>query len=85
MKNQKVLFGIDHFLQQADEFRNIQFALVTNNAATTSGGEASRMALLKAGFKIIKLFSPEHGLTAQGEDGVFQKKHHRPPHQSSCY
>ena len=73
MKNQKVLFGIDHFLQRTDEFRNIQFALVTNNAASTSEGESSRVALLKAGFTIIKLFSPEHGLTAQGEDGVFQK------------
>lgn len=73
MKSQKVLFGIDHFLQQADNFRNIRFALVTNNAATTSEGESSRVALVKAGINIIKLFSPEHGLTAQGEDGVFQK------------
>ena len=73
MKNQKILFGIDNFLRQADNFRNTRFALVTNNAATTSEGESSRVALLKARFNIIKLFSPEHGLTAQGEDGAFQK------------
>lgn len=73
MKNRKVEFGIDHFLQKADKFRNVRLALVTNNAATTSQGESSRAALLKAGFNIIKLFSPEHGLNAQGEDGAFQK------------
>ena len=73
MKNTKPLFGIDRFLQQAAQFSNTSFALVTNNAATTSSGESSRVALLKTGFNIIKLFSPEHGLTAQGEDGAFQK------------
>ena len=73
MENQKVLFGIDSFLSQVEEFRNTRFALVTNNAATTSSGESSRIALLKEGFNITKLFSPEHGLTAHGEDGSYQK------------
>lgn len=73
MKNINLLFGIDRFLQQAAQFSNTSFALVTNNAATTSLGESSRKALLNAGFKIKKLFSPEHGLTAQGEDGACQK------------
>jgi uncharacterized protein YbbC (DUF1343 family) len=68
----KVQFGIDHFLQQ-NKFKDLRFALVTNNAATTSSGESSRVALVKAGFNIIKLFSPEHGLTTQGEDGAYQK------------
>ncbi len=73
MENTKLLFGIDRFLQQAVQFSNTSFALVTNNAATTSFGESSRKALLNAGFKIKKLFSPEHGLTARGEDGAYQK------------
>jgi uncharacterized protein YbbC (DUF1343 family) len=73
MEDKKIQFGIDHFLQQAATIRNTRFALVTNNVATTSSGESSRVALLKKGFNIIKLFSPEHGLTAQGEDGAFQK------------
>jgi uncharacterized protein YbbC (DUF1343 family) len=47
--------------------------LVTNNAATTYTGILSRLALLNAGFSIIKLFSPEHGLSAVGADGSFQK------------
>jgi uncharacterized protein YbbC (DUF1343 family) len=72
MQSQKLLFGVDHFLQLADKFSHLHFALVTNNAATTSDGTSSRIALLNKGFKLTKLFSPEHGLTAVGEDGVFQ-------------
>lgn len=68
----QVLFGIDTFLLEQKAFNHLRFALVTNNVATTSSGESSRVALLKAGFTITKLFSPEHGLTAQGEDGSFQ-------------
>ena len=73
MEDKKTQFGINHLLQQTEKFRNTRFGLVTNNAATTSMGEPSRAALLKAGFNIVKLFSPEHGLTAQGEDGAYQK------------
>src|ERR1044072_6425386 len=72
MQNSKLLFGVDHFLQRADKFSHLRFALVTNNAATTSDGTVSRIALLRKGIKLVKLFSPEHGLTAQAEDGSFQ-------------
>jgi uncharacterized protein YbbC (DUF1343 family) len=72
MQNQKVLFGIDHFLQLAHKFKNLRFALVTNNAATTTDGILSRLALIKANLNLNKLFSPEHGLTTHGEDGAFQ-------------
>jgi uncharacterized protein YbbC (DUF1343 family) len=68
----KVLFGIDYLLPQKNKFQHLRLALVTNNAATTSNGEFSRVALLEAGFTITKLFSPEHGLTAKGEDGAYQ-------------
>ena len=63
---EKVLFGIDYLLLQKNKFQNLRLALVTNNAAATFDGEAGRTALLKKGFNIIKLFSPEHGLTAKG-------------------
>ena len=56
----KMLFGIDYFLLQKNKFPGSRLALVTNNAATTYGGESSRIALLKAGFAITKLFSPEY-------------------------
>jgi uncharacterized protein YbbC (DUF1343 family) len=70
--SQRLLFGIDNFLQQANKFSNLHLALVTNNAASTSKGILSRIALIKENFKLTKLFSPEHGITAQGEDGAFQ-------------
>lgn len=68
----RVLFGIDHFTDETDKLRGLRLALVTNNAATTSRGILNRVALLKKGIKLVKLFSPEHGLTAAGEDGAFQ-------------
>jgi uncharacterized protein YbbC (DUF1343 family) len=72
---EKVLFGVDAFCMLAGSYKNTRFALVTNNAATTSDGIPSRIALLKAGFKIVTLFSPEHGLTAKGDDGAYQNNH----------
>jgi len=65
-----VLFGIDRYLEKKPGSESI--ALVTNDAATTSSLIPCRIALLKAGFNVVKLFSPEHGISAQGEDGAFQ-------------
>jgi uncharacterized protein YbbC (DUF1343 family) len=72
IKMGNVLFGIDSFINQAATFKKVNFGLVTNNAATTSHGILSRIALRQAGFTISKLFSPEHGLTVKGEDGAYQ-------------
>jgi uncharacterized protein YbbC (DUF1343 family) len=69
---QPIQSGIDVFLTQAAAYTNKRFALVTNNAATTSTGLLSRVALLQEGFTITKLFSPEHGITRLGEDGAPQ-------------
>ena len=66
-----VSFGLDHFLKQVQDYKGKRLALVTNNAAVTSTGISSRLALLKKGFNITKLFSPEHGLSSQGADGAF--------------
>ena len=68
----KLLFGIDRFIQQKDKFKNLRFALLTNNAATSAVGILSRVALMQSGVYLVKLFSAEHGLTAQAEDGSFQ-------------
>ena len=66
--------GIDDFLQLR-AVKGKRIALVTNDAARTSDGIISRIALLKHGFKLVKLFSPEHGLTASGADGAYQNHH----------
>ena len=69
---QEIQYGIDVLLQQADAYKNKRIAFVTNDAACTSTGEPSRAALLKQGFHITKLFSPEHGINTSGADGAFQ-------------
>lgn len=67
---QRLQYGIDVFLQQHN--KKLRMAIVTNNAAVTATGEPSRTALLKKGFNLIKLFSPEHGIQVSGEDGAVQ-------------
>jgi uncharacterized protein YbbC (DUF1343 family) len=64
-----ISFGIDQFLLDGESYKNLRMAFVTNNAATTSNGMLSRETLLKNQFKLIKLFSPEHGISVKGEDG----------------
>ncbi|MEI8058723.1 MAG: DUF1343 domain-containing protein [Ferruginibacter sp.] len=67
-----VLFGIDILLQQTETYAGKRIALVSNSASVTTAGIASRVALLQKNFTLVKLFSPEHGLNAVGEDGSFQ-------------
>ena len=68
----KLLFGVDVLLKQVEKWTGKKLALVTNNAASTSEGTLSRVALQQAGFNLVLLFSPEHGLTAKGADGAAQ-------------
>ena len=63
-----VKFGIDVFLQRAADAGG-RVAFVTNHAATTAHYVPSRKALRDAGLKLARLFSPEHGLDAVGDDG----------------
>jgi uncharacterized protein YbbC (DUF1343 family) len=64
-----VKLGLDALLQRSDAHRNQLLALVTNHAAVTSDFRPARVALLSAGYRVTRLFSPEHGLEAIGEDG----------------
>jgi uncharacterized protein YbbC (DUF1343 family) len=67
-----VQFGVDALLPQAAKYKGLRIGMVTNDAATTSGGQLSRVALLQAGFGITQLFAPEHGMGRAGEDGAPQ-------------
>ncbi|HEU4858918.1 MAG TPA: DUF1343 domain-containing protein [Chitinophagaceae bacterium] len=69
---QQVISGIDSILDKAELFKNHRLGLVTNNAAFTSERLLSRVALLKNGFNLVKIFSPEHGISVKGEDGAYQ-------------
>lgn len=69
---QKVTNGIDIFLSEPGINKNSRFAIVTNNAAFTADKLLSRLGLVKEGFNLVKIFSPEHGISVRGEDGVYQ-------------
>jgi uncharacterized protein YbbC (DUF1343 family) len=69
---QKVINGIDVFLSAPGINKNSRFAIVTNNAAFSSDKLLSRLALVKEGFNLLKIFSPEHGISVRGEDGAYQ-------------
>jgi uncharacterized protein YbbC (DUF1343 family) len=64
-----IQFGIDVLLSSSPSWKHSRIGLVTNHAATTNELNPSRKALLRQGFNIQKLFSPEHGLDVQGADG----------------
>ena len=69
---QHIIPGVNSFLQLSGPIKNLRYALVTNDAAFTSNGIRSRMALKKHGFNLIKIFSPEHGISVKGADGAYQ-------------
>ena len=65
-----IQFGIDQLLTSVPHWKNKRIGLLTNDAAKTNKGVLSRKALIDIGFNIVKLFSPEHGIHATGEDGA---------------
>lgn len=62
-------FGVDQLISQSVPWKSQRLALLTNQAATTNNGIPSRKALIENGFQLKLLFSPEHGLDLEGEDG----------------
>jgi uncharacterized protein YbbC (DUF1343 family) len=64
--------GIDALIDESGRLSSLRWAMVTNDAALTCTGSPSRLALLKAGFRIARIFSPEHGISAKGNDGERQ-------------
>ncbi len=67
-----LLFGIDIWLQEYTHLKSRRMGFVTNSVAHTRNDVKSVDALLANGFNVVKLFSPEHGFSAAGEDGVAQ-------------
>ena len=66
-------FGIDILLQNEPIWKKDRIAMLTNDAARSSSGVISRLALKNAGFNITTIFSPEHGIHTIGEDGALMK------------
>ena len=73
MKSMALQFGIDCILKNEPIWKKDRIAMLTNDAARTSSGIISRLALKDAGFNVTTIFSPEHGINAIGDDGAFMK------------
>src|SRR5215212_7042004 len=71
-RNMKIRFGVDRVVMgEVKELRDQRLGLITSNVATTAfNGETSRVALRRAGFDLIRLFGPEHGLSGSAADGA---------------
>src|SRR5688572_16028385 len=67
-----VRFGIDRLIHSELIPRAARVGLATNDAARLSSdvNVTSRVALLDAGFNLVRLFSPEHGIGASAADGA---------------
>ena len=66
-------FGIDIVLKNNPNWKQQRIGMLTNDAAKTNTGIHGRLALKNAGFNLVQLFSPEHGINAKGEDGALMK------------
>lgn len=68
----RVRFGVDQVVAEAERLPPGPLAMLTNDAARLADRPdiASRSALLDAGIDIARLFSPEHGLHAIATDGA---------------
>ena len=66
------MLGIDQFIQASSAMKKVSLGLLTNHAVFASSGYPVAYELLRQGFSIKKIFSPEHGILSQGEDGKEQ-------------
>ena len=85
----RILTGVDQLLLDPGPLRDARIGLVTNDAATTLAPAAgpggairaltpTRRALQMAGVKLVRLFSPEHGLAGALADGAIVDDATRP-------
>jgi uncharacterized protein YbbC (DUF1343 family) len=67
-----IAFGVDRLVAEPGLLGNVRrVGLLTNDAArlASDAQRHSRTALLEAGVPLVRLFAPEHGLSARAPDG----------------
>ncbi len=65
----KVLPGIARFFQD-ERFKKANIGLLTNPSATLPDGTPTWSALLGKGYRLLKIFGPEHGFKGIAQDAV---------------
>ena len=65
----KIKPGIEKILDNKTKYAKMNLGLLTNSSGVTSKLEINLEKLLKSGFKIKKLFGPEHGIWGAVADG----------------
>lgn len=70
--NKNTMLGIDRFLDIHPQLKGKSIGILTNHATLSMNGLPVAVELLKHGVKIRKMFSPEHGVSSQAEDGRAQ-------------
>lgn len=65
-----VRLGIEALIERADEFRGLTCGVLTNRSTIMRDGRTVPEALIRAGFRVVRLFGPEHGFVAQAQDTV---------------
>ena len=65
-RNAHTLTGLDVLVQQNfAPFQGKRIGLITNHTGVTRDGKRNIDAMLAAGVKVVKLFSPEHGISGK--------------------
>src|SRR5690348_2167397 len=66
-----VSFGVDRLVADAQKYSGVRFGVVTNDAARLASDTSvlGRVALMRAGVNVVRLFSGEHGIAAAKADG----------------
>lgn len=67
------MLGVDYFIDNYKHLKKCSFGLLTNHATFSASGYPVAFELIRQGYKIKKLFSPEHGILSQAEDGLAQE------------
>lgn len=67
-----IRFGVDRLIDRSIEIEGDRLGILTNDAARSCASPSvpARVALVKGGTPIVRVFSPEHGIGALAADGT---------------
>ena len=66
----RVKLGVENFLENPNGLKRKRIGLLTNASGVNSSLNKNLDLLINAGFNVVKLFGPEHGISGMVADGV---------------